>query len=71
MSECSWTRSDTSNLGPGVQAGRMRFGIFFLAVSLAMLVVLIETGLPTWSRVFVFFPVMMAALGAYQGLFKT
>jgi len=49
----------------------MRFGIFFLAVSLAMLVVLIETGLPTWSRVFVFFPVMMAALGAYQGLFKT
>jgi hypothetical protein len=69
----STTRSDTleTNIGPREQFKRRILGRVALIVSVALTLVLIGYDAPRLSRLIIFFPLWMAALGFFQARDKT
>ena len=54
------------NIGPREQFKRRILGRISLIASAALTVVLVGYGAPRWSRLVIFFPLWMAALGFFQ-----
>lgn len=59
------------NIGPGETRKRRVLGIAALAAGALLAFALVVAGAPWWSRVFVFFPVWLAALGLLQARERT
>ncbi len=60
-----------SNIGPAQSRRRLFFGIFALAITILVLIIMITMGLSRWWRLFLFIPFTMAALGFLQYREKT
>jgi hypothetical protein len=59
------------NIGPGETRKRRVLGIAALAAGAVLAFALVVVGAPWWSRVVVFFPVWLAALGLSQARERT
>jgi hypothetical protein len=59
------------NIGARGQAQRRRLGYIALALSAALAVVLVASGLPAIGRLVVFVPLWISALGFFQAKDKT
>ncbi len=60
-----------ANLRTSGQNARLRMGVVMLAVSLVLSVVLVRADVPRVWRLALFIPFFMAAVGAWQGLYRT
>ena len=60
-----------SNLGVKAQTSALRSALAFLAVSLALSIVLVRTDVAIWYRFALFVPFSLASVSLYQALFKT
>ena len=63
--------SDAINIGPRERRKRRVMGVAALGAGAALAFVLVVSGAPWWSRVVVFFPVWLAALGLLQAREQT
>jgi len=63
--------SEAINIGPGETRKRRVMGIAALAAGALTAFALVVVGAPWWSRVVVFFPVWLAALGLLQARERT
>ncbi len=59
------------NIGPQQRRKRMRFGVVGLAVAGAAAVALIALGAPRLSRLALFVPLFVGAIGIFQARAKT
>jgi hypothetical protein len=59
------------NIGPRGRRQRLRFGFFFLAVSVALGIALVALHAPRGWRAALFVPAWLAALGFFQARDKT
>ncbi|MGA9996508.1 MAG: hypothetical protein WBP93_13915 [Pyrinomonadaceae bacterium] len=65
------TAAEAANIGPREQRKRRVMGIVALAAGAALVFVLVAWNEPRWLRLFVFFPIWIAALGFFQAKEKT
>jgi hypothetical protein len=65
-----WDKQE-GNLGQCAQNARFRMSVLMLSAALGLAVWLVAAAQPAWVRALVFFPLLFAAMGAYQGLYKT
>lgn len=63
--------SSTSNIGPREQRKRRLMGVVALTVGVGLAFVLVVSGAPRLTRLFIFFPIWMAGLGLMQAREKT
>ncbi|MFL6282178.1 MAG: hypothetical protein ACJ74Q_03315 [Pyrinomonadaceae bacterium] len=63
--------SDAINIGPRERRKRRVMGIAALAAGAGLAFALVASGVPWWTRAFVFFPVWLAALGLLQAREQT
>lgn len=63
--------SEVANIGPRERRKRRLLGIVSLTVAVGVAFVLVTFDAPRWSRLVVFFPLWMAALGLLQAREKT
>jgi hypothetical protein len=57
------------NIGPAEIQKRRQIGILWSIVSIALFVILFLLNLPTWTRLFIFLPTIVAFSGWYQAIF--
>ncbi len=60
-----------SNIGVKAQTNALRSALAFLALSLALSIVLVRTDVVIWYRIALFVPFSLASISLYQALFKT
>jgi hypothetical protein len=63
--------SEAINIGPRERRKRRVMGIVALAAGAGLAFALVAIDAPRWSRLAVFFPVWIAALGLFQAREKT
>lgn len=63
--------SATINIGPREQRKRRVMGAVALIAGVGLAFALVAWGAPRWSRIMVFFPIWLAALGFFQAREKT
>ncbi len=59
------------NIGPMERYKRLRFGVITLGVSLLLAVLLVLLGTPHWTRLVLFIPLAVSAIGFNQARART